>query len=104
MLLHVCSTSRLLATVALCAATTVAVAQAPAATPKVTTATTAPATATNANNKNAGKVWGNMDSKIYHCEGDHYWGNTKNGDYMTLADAKAKGMTAAKNSKNCKQE
>jgi len=97
MLFH---TPRALALVALCA-TTVALAQSPAPKPAEAPKATAPA---KTNNSNAGKVWGNIDSKIYHCEGDHYWGNTKNGEYMTLADAKAKGMTAAKNSKNCKKE
>jgi|GEM_PF-1816021 len=95
--------SRLLAATVLCI-TTATLAQtpatAPAAKPVAPTANTAKA---GNSSSHAGKVWGNPDSKIYHCEGDRYWGTTKNGDYMTLAEAKAKGMTAAKNSKNCKE-
>ena len=49
----------------------------------------------------AGKVWANADSKVYHCQGDRYYGTTKSGEYLTVADAKAKGFNPAKNSKNC---
>ena len=39
----------------------------------------------------AGKVWASSASKVYHCEGSKYYGKTKKGEYMTEADAKAKG-------------
>lgn len=41
-----------------------------------------------------GKVWVNTNSKAYHCEGSKYYGKTKAGEYMTEADAKAKGFHA----------
>ena len=57
--------------------------------------------ATAAPGGGAGKVWANEDSKIYHCPGTRFYGTTKNGKYMSEADAKAKGMHAAKGSKAC---
>jgi hypothetical protein len=43
----------------------------------------------------AGKVWVNATSKVYHCPNDRYYGTTKNGQYMSEADAVAKGNRPA---------
>jgi hypothetical protein len=43
-----------------------------------------------------GMVWANPKSKIYHVEGDRWYGKTKNGQWMTEADAEKAGYRKAK--------
>ena len=46
-----------------------------------------------------GMVWVNLDSGVYHYEGSRYYGKTKNGKYMSEADAVKAGYHPAKNEK-----
>jgi hypothetical protein len=63
-----------------------------AAAPKA--AAKAAAITTPAAGGGAGKVWLNAKSNTYHCMGTKYYGKTKEGAYMTEAEAKAKGAHA----------
>ena len=41
-------------------------------------------------------VWANANSKIFHLQGDKYYGNTKHGQYLCESKATAAGYRAAK--------
>ena len=41
------------------------------------------------------KVWVNTASGVYHCPGTRWYGNTKQGDYMSQAEAQKKGYRPA---------
>lgn len=43
-----------------------------------------------------GMVWVNLNTKVFHREGDRYYGNTKNGKFMTEEDAVKAGYHEAK--------
>lgn len=57
------------------------------------------ASPTSQGNPGPGMVWVNLNSGVYHYENSRYYGKTKNGKYMSEADAVKAGYRAAKNEK-----
>jgi DNA uptake protein ComE-like DNA-binding protein len=43
-----------------------------------------------------GMVWVNLDTKVFHREGDRWYGKTKHGKYMTEADAAKEGYRVSR--------
>jgi len=69
----------------------------PSPTPgATTTGGTAEVNATPAPGGGHGMVWVNTESHIYHKEGSHFYGKTKQGKYMSEADAIKEGDRASK--------
>jgi len=64
------------------------------AKPASKTATPAASTPEIAAAQASGKVWVNTDSGVYH-KGGRWYGKTKQGKFMTEADAKAAGYREA---------
>ena len=44
----------------------------------------------------AGMVWVNLETKVYHKSDSRWFGTTRNGKYLTEADARSEGYQAAK--------
>jgi hypothetical protein len=73
---------------------------APAAAPAASTTARTPAAPTAAQQPPVkGMVWVNLSTKVFHREGDRYYGNTKNGKFMTETDAVKAGYREAKTEK-----
>jgi hypothetical protein len=73
---------------------------APAPAPAASTTARTPSAPTTAQQPPVkGMVWVNLSTKVFHREGDRYYGNTKRGKFMTEADAVKAGYREAKTQK-----
>ncbi|HWA95422.1 MAG TPA: DUF3761 domain-containing protein [Terracidiphilus sp.] len=80
-------------------------APAPTSSPAPTRAKSAPAMRPNgtvAPGGGSGMVWVNTDSNVYHCQGDKYYGTTKEGKYVSESQARAMGARPSRG-KACSQ-
>ena len=69
----------------------------PAAAPKTAPkAAPSPSTVQPQTPPSPGMVWVNLDTKVFHREGDPWYGKTKKGKWMTEADAVKAGYREAK--------
>ena len=73
------------------------VAPVPASEPEPPTATVVPRP-----QGGAGMVWVNTETKVYHHEGDRWYGRTKHGKYMSESEAMTAGFRASKSKEKVK--